>query len=452
MDIGFDNDLLTGHTERTDGRQTTVSDIDAKKCTPTGKYNRCYKGDITLRTSNSGVGRKGTFDVSWGRGTAKLDVRVPDQIEIKFDHIHTGHLRDEDFNSKTNIEGKLLQTGNQGSFSYSGSAEKEDGKWNNVQLKSSVTDRKTGQKSLATDIRLNQKITNKLTGQFQRKIDLNLEHKSQSIINWSSDSNSCPNNPSNVVYGICQTTTFNIKTSNQFAQRLRQRLQLPVDPKLSNPSGQVTYDGTLKLDLKSDPKTGPHTAKLDLNRLKEDAIDLDVSYQQRYDNQPMNLRLKANLPQQQPMSVKYDETLRSKTNFQGVLKYSFNSNDNSAEKTYQCDVDRPDDNDLSINCNGERTKLTIDIDRNAGKSKVYVDLNRFENERIGYEGVINPQTKELDATLYTFVTSWNIKRQPERSITVTVKQKGQEVLRIEGTKNNNREIQVKFSPANVNLK
>jgi hypothetical protein len=166
----------------------------------------------------------------------------------------------------------------------------------------------------------------------------------------------------------------------------------------------------------------------------------------------MNLRLKANLPQQQPMSVKYDETLRSKTNFQGVLKYSFNSNDNSAEKTYQCDVDRPDDNDLSINCNGERTKLTIDIDRNAGKSKVYVDLKGFQDQRIGYEGVRNPQTNELDATLYTFVTSWNIKRQPERSITVTVKQKGQEVLRVEGTKNNNREIQVKFSPANVNLK
>jgi len=208
----------------------------------------------------------------------------------------------------------------------------------------------------------------------------------------------------------------------------------------------------LKLNLKFDPKTGPHTVTLDLNRLKEDAVDLDVSYQPRYDNEPMNIRLKANLPQVNPMSIKYDETRRSQTNFQGVLKYSFNANDNSAEKTYQCDIDRPDATDVSINCKGERTTLTIDIDRNVGKSKIYVDLNRFDGERIGYEGVINPQTKELDATLYTFITSWNIKRQPEKSTVVTVKQKTKEVLRVEGTKVNNQEIQVKFSPANVNLK
>ncbi len=450
MDIGFDQDLLIGHTERTDGKQITASDIDAKKCSPTGKYNRCYRGDITIRTGNSGVGRKGTFDVNWGRGTAKLDVRVPDQIELKFDHAHTGHLRDDDFNSKTNIDGKLLQLNNRGAFSYSGSVVKEDGKWNNVQLRSSLIDKKTGQKSLATDISLNQKLTNKLTGQFQQDIKVNLEYKGQSVINWSSDSASCPNNPSNVLYGMCQTTTFNIKASNQFVQRLRQRLQLPVDPKLSNPAGQVTYDGTLKVDLKPDPKSGPHTAKLDLNRLKEDAIDLDVSYQPRGDNLPMNLRLKASLPQQNPISVKYDETRQSSTKFQGVLKYSFNANDNSAEKTYQCDVDQQGASDVSINCKGERTTLTFDIDRKAGKSKLYLDLNRFQNERIGYEGVRNPKTNEMEATLYTFVTSWNIKREPGKSTVLVAKQKNVEVLRIEGTKVN-QEIQVKFSPSGVNL-
>jgi hypothetical protein len=180
MDIGFDDNLLTGHTERTDGQQTIVSDIDAKKCTPTGQYYRCYKGDITIRASNNAVGKKGTFDVNWGRGTAKLDVKVPEQIELKFDHTHTGRIRDEDFSSKTMIEGKSLRADNKGSFSYSGSVEKEDGKWNNVQVKSSSTDMKTGQKSLATDIKLNQKITNKLSGQFQRKIDINLERKGKS--------------------------------------------------------------------------------------------------------------------------------------------------------------------------------------------------------------------------------------------------------------------------------
>jgi hypothetical protein len=274
----------------------------------------------------------------------------------------------------------------------------------------------------------------------------------QTVIDWSSESDSCKDNPSNVLTGICQTSKFTLKASNQLAQRFRQRFGLPTDPKLANPSGEITYDGTLKLDLQFDPKTGPHTAILDLNRLKEDAVDLNISYQPRHDNEPMNLRLKANLPRQNPISVKYDEKRSTSTKFQGVLKYSFNANDNSAEKTYQCDVDRPDANDISINCKGERTTLTIDIDRNAGKSKVYLDLNRFEGERVGYEGTRNPKTKELDATLYTFINSWNIKRQPGKSVIVTVKQKNKEVLRVEGTKVNNHEIQVKFSPANVNLK
>ncbi len=452
MDIGFDDSLLTGHSERTDGRETIVSDIDAKKCTPTGKYKRCYKGDITVRTGTSGAGKKGTFDVSWGHGTAKLDVKVAEQIELKFDHTHAGHILDDDFSSKTNIDGKLLQSNNKGSFSYSGSVEKEDGKWNNVQLKSSITDPQTGQKLLATDVNLNEKITDKLTGKSQRKINVTLERQGNTVIDWTSNSVNCEDNPSNVLHGICQTSKFNLKANNQFVQRLRQRLELPVDPKLSNPTGQVTYDGTFKLDLKFDPKTGAHKVTLDVNRQKEDAVDLDVSYQPRYDDEPMNLRLKANLPKQNPISLKYDEKRDSKTNFLGTLKYSLNSNDESAEKKYECEVDRLHTNDVSINCNGERTKLTIEIDRNAGKSKVYVDLNRFEGERIGYEGVRNPETNELDATLYTFVTSWNIKRQPGKSTVLTVKQKNKEVLNIKGTKVNNHEIQVEFSPANVNLK
>ncbi|CAF5224190.1 unnamed protein product, partial [Rotaria magnacalcarata] len=70
---------------------------------------------------------------------------------------------------------------------------------------------------------------------------------------WSSDSFSCSNNPSYVIYGVCQTTTFNIKANNLLIQRVRQRFQLAVDPRLSNPLSQVTYDGTLNLDLKHDP-------------------------------------------------------------------------------------------------------------------------------------------------------------------------------------------------------
>ncbi|CAF4724012.1 unnamed protein product, partial [Rotaria socialis] len=88
MDIGFDDDLLTGHTERTDGQQIVASDISASKCSPTGKYNRCYKGDITVQTGSSGALKKGSFDASWGSGTAKLEVKVPEQVEMKFDHTH----------------------------------------------------------------------------------------------------------------------------------------------------------------------------------------------------------------------------------------------------------------------------------------------------------------------------------------------------------------------------
>ncbi|CAF0741101.1 unnamed protein product [Adineta steineri] len=453
MDIGFDDDSLTGHTERTDGQQTIISDIDAKKCTPTEKFSRCYKGDITVRTGVSGAGKKGTFDVSLGRGSAKIDIKVPEQIELKFNHIHNGRIRDEDFSSKTTIEGKSLQADNKRSFNYAGSVEKEDGKWNNIQLQSSIADKKTGQKVLASDINFNQKITNKLSGQFQRKINVNIQRSGLTVIDWASDAVSCKDaNPSNVLTGICETGKFTLKTSNVLAQRLRQRLELPPDPKLSNAAGQVTYDGTLKLDLKFDPKTGPHTCSLDINRLQEDAVDLNVSYQPRYDKEPMNLDLKANFPRQNPISVKYDEKRNTPTNFHGTLKYSFNSNDKTAEKAYECDVDRPDASDFSVNCKGERTTLTIDVDRNAGKSKAYIDLNRFEGERFGYEGTRNHKTNELDFTLYTLITSWNIKRQPQKSTTIVVKQKTKEVLRVESVKVNDHEVTMKFTPSNIQLK
>ncbi len=186
--------------------------------------------------------------------------------------------------------------------------------------------------------------------------------------------------------------------------------------------------------------------------MKEDAVDLDLTYQPRVNDEPMSVNLKAELPKQKPMSVNYQETRKTSTSFNGVLKYSFNSADTSAEKTFQCDVDRPSADDLTATCKGERTTVTIDIDRKAGKSKAYVDLNKYPGQRVGYEGTLNPQTKELDATLYTFVSSWNINRQPKKSITLVVKQKTEEVLRVEGTKTSNNEIQVKFSPANIDVR
>ncbi|CAF5229077.1 unnamed protein product, partial [Rotaria magnacalcarata] len=78
---------------------------------------------------------------------------------------------------------------------------------------------------------------------------------------------------------------------------------------LSNPLGQVTYDG-----------------------LREETIDIDLSYQKRVDEKSMSLNLKVNIPQKNLISIKYDETIRSNTSFTGVLKYSFNANDSTAEK------------------------------------------------------------------------------------------------------------------------
>ena len=452
MDIGYDQEALVGHTERSDGQKVIVSDIDAKKCLASGKYIRCYRGDITIRTAENAPASKGTFDLNWGSGTAKLDVRVPNQIELKFDHTHTGRVRDEDFKSETSIDARSLRNDNKGSFNYAGSVEKEDGKWNTVELRGSIKSPRTGEKIAGGDIRVNQKVTNRRLGAAQRTIGVVLESRGRTLLDWSSEASPCQNRPTDVLHGICQTATFKFKLNNDFAQRLRQRLELPADPRLSNPAGQVDYDGTLNVDLKLDPKSGPHTAKLDLNRMSDDAVDLDVSYQPRTDDTQMNLNLKANLPRQTPISLNYAETRRTSTNFDAVIKYSFNAKDASAEKTYKCQVDRKSLDDISLNCVGERTTLTLDIDRAAGKSKIYVDLNRFKGERIGYEVDRNPATKELDATLYTLVSSWNVKRQPGKSTVVVVKQNNAEVLRVEGTRNSEKEIQIRFSPSGVNLK
>ena len=472
MDIGYDDNLLTGHTERTDGQEEVVSDITAKKCAATGKYYRCYKGDIVIRSGSNSAGNKGTFDLSWGKGSAKLDLNVPNQLSLSFDHTHSGRVRDEDFSSTTNINAKSLRADKKGAYTYSGHIDKENGKWKTVQAKSSLSDPKTGQPSLATDLSFVQAAGDRRSGNVKRTIKLNVERKGkikqisrkiqhfdlffinlgQTTFDWSSEANPCGNQAGNVLHGICQKATFNVKASNDLAQRLRARFDLPADAKLTNPTGLVTYDGTLNLDLKFDPKAGPHTASLDLNRLKADAIDLDVSLQQRTDDRPMSLNVKANLPNQPPLSLKYDENRRSATNYDGILKYSFNAANPAAEKTYQCSVDRPSDEDVSVTCKGERTTLTLDIDRAAGKSKIYIDLNRFPGQRVGYEASRDPQTQQLDATLYTFVSSWNIKRQPGKSTTVVVKQNGQEVFRVDGTKVNDGEIQIRFSPSGVNLK
>ncbi|CAF0952325.1 unnamed protein product [Rotaria magnacalcarata] len=185
-----------------------MSHIDAKKCTATGKCYRCYKGDITVQTCTSSSESKDTFD-----------------------HSHTGRVRDADFSSRKNIEGKILRPNKRGASNSSSSTDKEDGKWNDI------------------------------------------------------------------------------KANNLLIQRLRQRLQLTVDPRLSNPLGQVTYDG-----------------------LREETIDIDLSYQKRVDEKSMSLNLKVNIPQKNLISIKYDETIRSNTSFTGVLKYSFNANDSTAEK------------------------------------------------------------------------------------------------------------------------
>ena len=186
--------------------------------------------------------------------------------------------------------------------------------------------------------------------------------------------------------------------------------------------------------------------------MREEAIDIDLSYQKRVDEKPMSLNLKVNIPQQNPISIKYDETILSKTSFNGVLKYSFNANDSTAEKTYKCDVNQSYADSYSMNCQGERTNLTIDIDPVAPKKKFIMDLNRFTGERIGYETAVNFDTGEIETTFYTLVTSWNMKYQVGVLPTIIVKQKDQEVLRITSSTGDFQGYKIRFLPANIELK
>lgn len=233
---------------------------------------------------------------------------------------------------------------------------------------------------------------------------------------------------------------------------LRQRLQLPTDQRLANPFNQVTYDGTLNLDLKHDPKLGPHTLKFDLNRLREDAIDADISYQARVDEKPMSVDVKINISQQNPIYFKYDEILYSQTNFSGILKYSFNTKDNTVEKTYKCDVNRMSSDNYSIVCQGERTKLTLHFDQATGTKKFVLDLNRFAGERIGYENTFDVQTGKNITTLYLLTTAWSATAMQNRLSAVSIKQKDEEVFRVEIISLVGFDVKLKFSPSNIELK
>ncbi|CAF4449195.1 unnamed protein product, partial [Rotaria magnacalcarata] len=136
----------------------------------------------------------------------------------------------------------------------------------------------------------------------------------------------------------------------------------------------------------------------------------------------------------------------------GVLKYSFNVNDSTAEKKYTCDVNQPYVDSYSMNCQGERTNLTIDIDPMTGKKKFIVDLNRFTGERIGYETAFNFGTRELETTYYTLVTSWMMKYRFGKLSEITAKQKDLEVLRITTSRAEFSGFKIRFLPANIELK
>ncbi|CAF2073113.1 unnamed protein product [Rotaria magnacalcarata] len=241
---------------------------------------------------------------------------------------------------------------------------------------------KTGEKSCVADIRFNQKVTDKRSEQFQRKFNVNVERQCLPAIGRSSDSFSCSNNPSYIIY---------------------------------------------------------------------DAIDIDLSYQKRVDEKPMSLNMKVNIPQQNPISIKYDEIIRSKKSFNGILKYSFNANDSAAEKTYTCDVNQPYVDSYSMNCQRERTNLTIDIDPKTGNKKFIVDLNRFTGERFGYETAFNFSTREIETTYYTLVTSRMMKHRFGTLSVITAKQKDQEVQCITTSTADFAGYKIRFLSANIKL-
>ncbi|CAF0993491.1 unnamed protein product, partial [Didymodactylos carnosus] len=444
----FDDNELIGHIQRTDMQQTIDLDVTAKTCGGNNKgKGYCYSGDAVVKTTNDQRGKKGNFDISWGKSSVKWNMNVPEAISITVDHTHTGQLKTDDFTSKTKVDAKLLISKSE--FHYDGSGTKDDGKWNALSFKTYFNDDKTGEKVANLKLDYKSDIADKREGSEQRTLSFSLDRVKQ--IDWSSKSTSCLSNPSKVVYGICRKSTFDVKTNSQLAQLFRKRLMLPDDPKLANVQ-VVNYDGTFDLDLKHDPNLGPHTIVFDLNRLKEDSIELNLSLQPRTDSKTMGITVTGKLPRNDPISIKYDETSKTRTSYSGTLKYSFNANDKNAEKTYTCAVEKPADNVLNVNCNGERTKLTINIDGPKHIRNAYVDLNKYDDERVGFESAVNTGTNQVDVTLYTFVNTWKLQRQPQKWTTITVKQKGKEVYRVEGKRVSNQEIEVKFLPKNINLK
>ncbi|CAF4980732.1 unnamed protein product, partial [Rotaria magnacalcarata] len=56
--------------------------------------------------------------------------------------------------------------------------------------------------SCVADIRFNQKVTDKRSEQFQRKFNVNVERQCLPAIGRSSDSFSCSNNPSYIIYDV----------------------------------------------------------------------------------------------------------------------------------------------------------------------------------------------------------------------------------------------------------
>ncbi|CAF3781239.1 unnamed protein product [Rotaria socialis] len=81
-----------------------------------------------------------------------------------------------------------------------------------------------------------------------------------------------------------------------------------------------------------------------------------------------------------------------------------------------------------------------------------VDLNRFTDERIGYETALNFSTREIETTYYTLVTSWNMKHQFGKLSAITAKQKDQEVLRITASIADFAGYKIRFLAANIELK
>ncbi|CAF4678543.1 unnamed protein product, partial [Rotaria magnacalcarata] len=121
-------------------------------------------------------------------------------------------------------------------------------------------------------------------------------------------------------------------------------------------------------------------------------------------------------------------------------------------KKHTCDVNQPYVDSYSMNCQRERTNLTIDIDPKTGNKKFIVDLNRFTGERFGYETAFNFSTREIETTYYTLVTSRMMKHRFGTLSVITAKQKDQEVQRITTSTADFAGYKIRFLSANIKLK